>query len=50
MSFHLLHCPLTIPIFRQSEEADKEDGKLEENIYLFKEPLASVATAKKLVG
>lgn len=50
MSSNLLHCPLIMSIFRLSEQADKEDGKLKENIYLFKEPVTRVAIAKELVG
>ncbi|RMC07364.1 hypothetical protein DUI87_16827 [Hirundo rustica rustica] len=34
---------------RLSEQADKEDEKLEENTYLFKEPVDSVAIDKELV-
>lgn len=45
-----LHCPLAMSIFKLSEQADKEDGKLEENRYLFKEPVTSVAIPKELVG
>lgn len=37
-------------IFKLSEHADKEDEKLEENRYLFKKPVTSVAIAKELVG
>lgn len=50
MPSHFLHCPLTMSIFRLSEQAEKDDGKLKENIYLFKEPVASVALAKEHVG